>query len=144
MKKYLGVKIVHAEPMSEFDFLQMSGKAKSIVEQEFINREGYKVVYEDGYTSWSPKDVFEKAYKEISEEERRYKRIVIDKVSGEWDYWTEESQNGLKVETDTNKERLFSEKRIAIELAIKSLVTAPPRDGQLIERAKEIYKYLSE
>jgi len=24
--------------------------------------EGYKVVYEDGYESWSPKDVFEKAY----------------------------------------------------------------------------------
>lgn len=25
--------------------------------------EGYKVRYEDGYESWSPKDVFEKAYK---------------------------------------------------------------------------------
>lgn len=24
---------------------------------------GYEVVYEDGYTSWSPKDVFEKAYR---------------------------------------------------------------------------------
>ena len=24
--------------------------------------QGYKVQYEDGYTSWSPKDVFEKAY----------------------------------------------------------------------------------
>jgi len=29
------------------------------------DREGYKVVYEDNYISWSPKDVFEKAYKEI-------------------------------------------------------------------------------
>lgn len=27
-------------------------------------KEGYKVVYEDGYTSWSPKDAFEKAYRE--------------------------------------------------------------------------------
>jgi hypothetical protein len=26
---------------------------------------GYKVVYEDGYESWSPKDVFEKAYRGI-------------------------------------------------------------------------------
>ncbi len=25
--------------------------------------EGYKVIYEDGYESWSPKDVFEKAYR---------------------------------------------------------------------------------
>jgi len=27
-------------------------------------KEGYKVVYEDSYVSWSPKDVFEKSYKE--------------------------------------------------------------------------------
>lgn len=26
---------------------------------------GYKVVYADGYTSWSPKEVFEEAYHEI-------------------------------------------------------------------------------
>ena len=31
-----------------------------------MNREdGYKVVYEGGYESWSPKDVFEKAYHEV-------------------------------------------------------------------------------
>jgi hypothetical protein len=28
------------------------------------NSRGYKVVYPDGYVSWSPKDVFEEAYKE--------------------------------------------------------------------------------
>ena len=27
--------------------------------------DGYKVVYEGGYESWSPKDVFEKAYHEV-------------------------------------------------------------------------------
>lgn len=27
--------------------------------------DGYKVVYEGGYESWSPKDVFEKAYREV-------------------------------------------------------------------------------
>ena len=45
MKNYIGVKIVKAEPEVK------DGK------------EGYKVVYPDGYTSWSPKDVFEKAYR---------------------------------------------------------------------------------
>ncbi len=31
-----------------------------------MNREdGYKVVYEGGYESWSSKDVFEKAYREV-------------------------------------------------------------------------------
>lgn len=46
MKKYIGTKIIKAEPEME----------------EGV--EGYKVVYEDGYVSWSPKDVFEKAYRE--------------------------------------------------------------------------------
>ena len=31
--------------------------------QEKDGKEGYKVVYEDGYESWSPKDAFEKAYR---------------------------------------------------------------------------------
>lgn len=44
MKHYIGVKMVQAEPMEK------DGKA------------GYKVVYPDGYESWSPKEVFEEAY----------------------------------------------------------------------------------
>ena len=45
MDKYIGTKIIHAE------------------EQMKDNKEGYKVVYADGYESWSPKDVFEDAYR---------------------------------------------------------------------------------
>lgn len=45
MKEYIGVKVVKAEP------LEKNGE------------KGYKVIYEDSYESWSPKDVFEKAYK---------------------------------------------------------------------------------
>ena len=46
MKQYIGTKIIHAEPM------------------EKNGRYGYKVVYApDGYESWSPKDVFEAAYR---------------------------------------------------------------------------------
>ncbi len=40
MKTYIGTKIIQAEPQDE----------------------GYKVVYKDGYTSWSPKAAFEEAY----------------------------------------------------------------------------------
>ncbi len=47
MKNYIGVKIVKAEP------------------QEKKGKPGYKVVYPDGYVSWSPKDVFEEAYREL-------------------------------------------------------------------------------
>ena len=49
MKHYIGTKIVQAEPMEKND------------------RKGYKVVYApDGYESWSPKDVFEEAYRETT------------------------------------------------------------------------------
>lgn len=50
MKNYIGTKTIKAEP-----------EAKG-------GTPGYKVVYPDGYTSWSPKDVFEAAYR-ISEGE---------------------------------------------------------------------------
>ena len=49
MKQYIGTKIIHAEPM------------------EKNGRPGYKVVYApDNYESWSPKDVFEEAYRETT------------------------------------------------------------------------------
>lgn len=46
---YIGVKIVQAW------------------EEERDGRPGYAVKYEDGYVSWSPKDVFEKAYLPMGE-----------------------------------------------------------------------------
>lgn len=61
MKKYIGTKQVSATPAWRID-----GKVypKNGEVPRSMNREdGYKVVYEDGYESWSPKDVFEKAYK---------------------------------------------------------------------------------
>ncbi len=57
MEKYLGVKVVQAEPC----------KAWERRGEHDVGSEGYKVVYEDGYTSWSPKDVFEKAYRPLKD-----------------------------------------------------------------------------
>jgi hypothetical protein len=63
MKTYLGVKIIQAEPINECAFIN---KVKNQdVLQDLEDRPGYKVVYEDGYVSWSPKEVFEKAYRRI-------------------------------------------------------------------------------
>jgi len=62
---YIGTKIVKAEPMDNFSFLKMQGKP--IPEHE--NSPGYKVVYDDGYTSWSPKNVFERCYRPLSNKE---------------------------------------------------------------------------
>lgn len=47
MRNYIGVKIVKAE---------LEVKDGNL---------GYKVVYPDGYVSWSPKEAFEKAYRPL-------------------------------------------------------------------------------
>lgn len=52
MKSYIGSKIIQAEPENK------NGAT------------GYRVVYPDNYISWSPKDVFETAYREITESEK--------------------------------------------------------------------------
>jgi hypothetical protein len=66
MERYFGVKIISAEPQS---FDQHAG-AKNPGDLSKLaggkDRDGYKVVYEDGYVSWSPKDVFDKAYRKLN------------------------------------------------------------------------------
>lgn len=62
MKKYIGTKVINATPAWRIDnkvYLKDEAVPRS------MNREdGYIVVY-DGYESWSPKSVFEKAYREV-------------------------------------------------------------------------------
>ena len=61
MKQYIGSKIVQAEPMRRSDWHESKGWP--IPMEEGWDGEGYKVRYEDGYESWSPKEVFEAAYR---------------------------------------------------------------------------------
>ncbi|KJS23156.1 MAG: hypothetical protein VR72_03045 [Clostridiaceae bacterium BRH_c20a] len=63
MKKYIGFKIIEAEPMSVAEY---NDKVRPLVYSGDC-QEGYKVVYPDGYVSWSPKEVFEKAYMQIGD-----------------------------------------------------------------------------
>ena len=64
-KVYIGTKIIAAEPMNENRWLDSQGKLT--VGKE--DRPGYRVRYRDGYVSWSPKEEFELAYREISDAE---------------------------------------------------------------------------
>lgn len=61
MEKYLGVKLIEAEPLSLGDYNKRRGW--TIPENEDPAKEGYYVVYPDGYVSWSPKGIFEEAYR---------------------------------------------------------------------------------
>lgn len=60
MKKYIGTKTVMAQPMTEYTAVK-KGLARQNVDNNW--RQGYCVQYEDGYKSWSPKDVFEKSHR---------------------------------------------------------------------------------
>lgn len=66
MKRYLGKKEVMASSMSmgeayDRGLLQSSLKSSRVDK----DREGYLVKYDNGYQSWSPKDVFDNSYKII-------------------------------------------------------------------------------
>lgn len=66
MKRYLGKKEVMASPMSMKEAYDM-GLLQSCLKSLRINgnKEGYLVKYDNGYQSWSPKDVFDNSYKVI-------------------------------------------------------------------------------
>jgi hypothetical protein len=65
MKKYKCIKTVMAEEMS----YHKAGKLGLIRDynEDKVDEEGYRVVYGDGYESWSPKDVFEEGYSNTKE-----------------------------------------------------------------------------
>lgn len=60
MKQYIGTKIVKAMPMTMTKAQKMLGRE---IKPTTVEEDGYLVEYKDGYMSWSPKSVFEEAYK---------------------------------------------------------------------------------
>lgn len=67
----IGTKIIKAEPMDEMAFITeiKNSEGKVGLDGDGNPREGYLVIYDSGYKSWSPKEVFEVAYREITEGE---------------------------------------------------------------------------
>jgi hypothetical protein len=71
MQAYIGTKVVLAEPMSDVQFrATVKGEAHDGLTEA---RPGYLVVYpnpEGDYKSWSPIEVFEQAYRPVSDAEK--------------------------------------------------------------------------
>ena len=63
-RTYVGTKALFAQPMTLGDYNAHRGW--TIPENEDPNREGYLVQYPDGYVSWSPKEVFEASYQDMT------------------------------------------------------------------------------
>lgn len=81
LPQFVGVKIIGATEMDMVSFKQEKGEP-----YEGENAPGYKVVYEDGYTSWSPKHVFEKAYSPVREFEPGIAIMFLNTETRNWRY----------------------------------------------------------
>lgn len=98
MKTYIGTKIIEAIPAIRtggkvYDANELIPRSMELVE------EGYKVRYSDGYESFSPKDVFERAYLEltVNQELRTKKPSISQKMVDDFIVAKEVSTLGDKV-----------------------------------------------
>jgi hypothetical protein len=83
MDKYIGFKLIQAEPA-----IRKGGEVYLCTEpipndETMAEERGYKVVYPDGYVSWSPQETFEKAYMRIGQNNT----ITQDNVDRFIDYY---------------------------------------------------------
>ena len=97
-KTYIGTKIIEAAPA-----IRMGGKvydANELIPRSMeLVEEGYKVRYQDGYESFSPKDVFERYYLEltVNPELRTKKPSISQKMVDDFIVAKEVSTLGDKV-----------------------------------------------
>lgn len=66
MDKYIGTKVIEAEPMTRGEFNRTKG-VEIPMEDPGFSEVGYMVIYPDGYVSWSPKAAFDHAYSKVGE-----------------------------------------------------------------------------
>ena len=85
MQKYIGCKMVEAEPMDQKTFEET---VRNRPYDSPISALGYKIIYPDGYVSWSPKDVFEQAYLRVGDNNTIIETNVHDFVKEiEYQQW---------------------------------------------------------
>ena len=65
MKKYIGTKLIEAEPLTRGQYNERKGIQMDVGPNPY--EAGYLVRYADGYESWSPAEAFEKAYLQIDD-----------------------------------------------------------------------------
>lgn len=76
MVSYACHKTVKASPMSKIEYAKLMKNP-----EPYEDEPGYIVMYEDGYISWSPKEVFEKGYR-LSETFTDRLKIEMEDLEG--------------------------------------------------------------
>lgn len=79
METYIGVKMIKAEPCTRGEHSISKGYKKVL--EGSADDPGYKVIYPDGYESWSPKEVFEESYFPI-DGENKISKGDVDRFMG--------------------------------------------------------------
>ena len=74
MKKFIGTKVIMAEPMTMTEAQKVLGRE---LKPSTVEEDGYLVEYKDGYKSWSPKTVFNEAYREVGAVVRLYNPPLV-------------------------------------------------------------------
>ena len=114
MTKYTGTKTVKACPMSLGEAEKVLGrKIETSAVENREESEGYLVEYEDGYRSWSPKDVFDKAY--------RVSETHLDRMNIELQGLEERYLNGRKFTFTQEFRKLTDKKRDALRKQLDSM-----------------------
>lgn len=83
MEKFIGVKLVEAEPMTALEASKKGYyRGNPVSDSELNDMKGYHVHYTDNeYHSWSPKNVFENSYKQIADNVTSFEvRITNNKI----------------------------------------------------------------
>ena len=93
MKKYIGSKLIEAEPMTRGAYNEYRGW--TIPKDENPEDEGYVVKYSDDYVSWSQKEIFDKAYLEVDDNKSLPSGVSIgEKMVNEFICFTETKTMG--------------------------------------------------
>lgn len=120
MQKYIGCKMVEAEPCKLWED---RGEHKA-------GEDGYKVTYPDGYVSWSPKEVFEKAYMQIGDNntvtqelvDKFIKDVHVETVDDKATVVVVELINGFKmVESSACVDPANYDKKIGAEICMNKI-----------------------
>ena len=135
MQEYQSIKKVYAEPMDRL-IAEAKGLIRDVKDE---TEDGYIVVYENDYTSWSPKDTFEKGYRKIdksgmakeesnSEEELRFMQKresiirIFDELKGELEKMKDENYlTGLVINLSVKAEKNDVDSLIKLSFITKIL-----------------------
>jgi len=95
VKKYLGVKVIEASPMTAQEARLKGYNAGSLAHLE----EGYEVKYSNGHMSWSPKVAFDMSHTELGVKEPTDGATTILK-----ERWEQLNIHGITIESDAKYE----------------------------------------